>query len=225
MIEIDFVNNVYVCPYCGLKQVYVNSHSFHGKVGAPGFQYSNDKNQYSYLDIYHIKCSNKQCQKITVVGSFCESKEQVDILPPFVCKQFPDYIPQQIRNDYEEACLILRYSPKAAATLLRRCLQGMIRDFWNIKGDNLYQEISKLKGRVSDSQWEAIDALRQIGNIGAHMEKDANMIIEIEADSAQKLQKLIELLLEKWYVARYEDENLFSEVVNISEEKRLMRKR
>jgi hypothetical protein len=44
----------------------------------------------------------------------------------------PDYIPEQIKDDYYEACSILNLSPKASATLARRCLQGMIRDFWGI---------------------------------------------------------------------------------------------
>ena len=40
-----------------------------------------------------------------------------------------DYILEAILEDYKEACLIKDKSPKAAATLARRCLQGMIRIF------------------------------------------------------------------------------------------------
>ena len=32
----------------------------------------------------------------------------------------------QLMDDYEEACAIVNLSPKASATLSRRCLQGMI---------------------------------------------------------------------------------------------------
>jgi hypothetical protein len=49
---------------------------------------------------------------------------------------------------------------------------------------------------------EAIDHMRKIGNIGAHMEKDINLIIEIGEGEAEELIRLIELLFEEWYIAR-----------------------
>ena len=48
---------------------------------------------------------------------------------------FPEYIPAQIRQDYGESCKIVSLSPKAFATLSRRCLQEIIRDFWSINTD------------------------------------------------------------------------------------------
>ena len=53
---------------------------------------------------------------------------------------------------------------------------------------------------------EAIDHVRTIGNIGAHMEKDIDLIIEVDPGEAQALIELIELLFEEWYVAKYERE-------------------
>ena len=84
----------------------------------------------------------------------------------------------------------------------------MIRDFLKIGGKNLYEEIQQLEGKVTPQQWKAIDGLRKIGNIGAHMESDVNLIIDIDDGEAKKLQKLIEMLLDKWYIARYEEEKL-----------------
>jgi len=40
---------------------------------------------------------------------------------------------------------------------------------------------------VSDDSIEAIDYVRQIGNIGAHMEKDIDQVIPVEPDEAQLL--------------------------------------
>ena len=139
-------------------------------------------------------------------------------------KHYPDYIPEQIRKDYEEANLILERSPKAAATLLRRCLQGMIHDFWGIKEKNLNAEVTQLKGKVNLIQWQAIDGLRKIGNIGAHMEKDVNLIVDIEPDEAKKLLRLIEMLLDKWYITRHEEEDLLNEIVGIAKSKEEQRK-
>ena len=30
--------------------------------------------------------------------------------------------------------------------------------------------------------WQAIDAVRSIGNIGAHMEKDINLIVDVDPE-------------------------------------------
>jgi hypothetical protein len=41
---------------------------------------------------------------------------------------------------------------------------------------------------------EAIDIVRNIGNIGAHMEADINVIVDVDPDEAQTLIELIETL-------------------------------
>ncbi|MFJ3050835.1 DUF4145 domain-containing protein [Pseudomonas nitroreducens] len=145
--------------------------------------------------------------------------------PESSARSFPDYIPAQLLEDYREACLISAQSPKASATLARRCLQGMIRDFWNVSGKkNLYQEIDAIRERVDPETWDAIDALRKIGNIGAHMEKDIDLIVEVDADEAELLVGLIETLLEDWYVQRYERQQRMARIKASAAEKDLERK-
>ena len=137
----------------------------------------------------------------------------VMIHPQAVYVSFPDYVPEQIRADYEEACKIKSLSPKAAATLCRRCLQGMVRDFWNVKPGWLCDEIQSLNGRLPAAQWNAIDALRQLGNIGAHMEKDVNLIVDIDPGEADQLIHLIELLIKSWYIARHDEQALCDAII------------
>lgn len=48
----------------------------------------------------------------------------------------------------------------------------MIRDFWGIVQSRLKDEIDALKDKVDPETWQAIDVVREIGNIGAHVEKD-----------------------------------------------------
>ena len=43
---------------------------------------------------------------------------------------------------------------------------------------------------------DAIDAVRKIGNIGAHMERDINLIVDIDPNEAAILIGLIELLFQ-----------------------------
>ena len=172
------------------------------------------------IDIF--KCPNDECRQETVIvkgiNDYAGGKT-FSIYPDSSARRFPDYIPQQIRSDYEEACAIVDRSPKAAATLARRCLQGMIRDFWDIRKGRLIDEINALQDKVPAAQWAAIDAIRKVGNIGAHMEKDVNLIVDVTPEEAQTLISMIELLLDKWFVARHDEQQLLARVVAISDQK------
>ena len=215
MIDIDFDSNTYVCPYCGCKQSYNNR----VKLVSTGYEYNVFEPKEKDLSIYHILCSNRKCLRITVVAADIKTKKQFDLYPQHVFKTFPNYVPEAIRSDYIEAVTIMQDSPKASATLLRRCLQGMIRDFWKIKNNTLKLEIDELQNKIPTSQWAAIDGLRKIGNIGAHMEKDINLIVDIEEGEANKLATLIELLIDKWYIARHDEEELCKSIIKTAENK------
>lgn len=117
----------------------------------------------------------------------------------------------------------MTYPRKASATLARRCLQGIIRDFWGIKKGRLIDEINALEEKVEKLTWLAIDAIRSVGNIGAHMEKDINIIIDVEPGEATKLISLIEILIEDWYVARYEKENHLESIIKLAEDKKIQK--
>ena len=82
----------------------------------------------------------------------------------------------------------------------------MIRDFWEISKSRLKDEIDALENLIDPLTWEAIDSIRQVGNIGAHMEKDINLIIDVEPKEAQLLIELIEQLVDDWYIGRYNKE-------------------
>jgi len=142
------------------------------------------------------------------------------LLPESEGKVFPDYIPKQLRNDYLEACLIKDKSPKASATLSRRCLQGMIRDFWGITKARLIDEIEELKSHVDATTWGAIDSVRQVGNIGAHMEKDVNIIIDVDENEAGLLIWLIETLFQEWYIARFDRKERMHALTSMANKKK-----
>ncbi len=115
--------------------------------------------------------------------------------------------------------MICEDSPKASATLSRRCLQGILRDFWQVTPDLLYREIDQIKDRVDVEVWEAIDSIRKVGNIGAHMEKDINVIVDVDPKEATILMGLIEMLIKEWYIAREERKARLSQVKEIAENK------
>lgn len=159
------------------------------------------------------------CGKISVqtYGLGSQYKDTTTyVYPKSKAIQFPDYVPQQIREDYEEAYAILHLSPKASATLSRRCLQGMIRNFFDVKDSNLAKEINDISDKVTPSIKEVLDSVRQIGNVGAHMEQDVNLILNISDGEAEKLLKLIELLIKNWYIERHDAEVLRDDINQIN---------
>jgi len=219
MIEISEQNATYICPFCSCSQSYTGSSS-HNNVGLQCNHVNSfyiDEDKEANFTIYFLRCTNLKCRKTSVVAF--NKGRQFDLIPEFTYKHYPDYIPEQIKTDYVEGIAVLERSPKAAATMFRRCLQGMIRNFWGISGKTLNTEISQLKDKVQPSQWNAIDAVRKIGNISAHMEQDVNIIIDVDKSEAEKLQSLIELLLEKWYIARHDEEELCNSLSKIADEK------
>ena len=166
-----------------------------------------------------IVCPNPDCRQLTLTATLHESKPvdqnleelgkkiaEWGLIPNSKAKTFPIYIPQAIRDDYREACLIWDLSPKASATLARRCLQGILRDFWKVSPGRLVDEIEEIKPKVDPLSWDAIEAVRKLGNIGAHMKKDINVIVDVDPGEAELLIQLVETLLREWYVAKYERE-------------------
>lgn len=186
------------------------------------------------VSVSTITCPNAACREYTISAALHRTKSKPGggyqvlgaalmawkLRPQSDARPFPDYIPAPILADYTEACLIRDLSPKASATLSRRCLQGMIRDFWAISSNRLIDEVNALKDKVDPATWAAIDAVRSIGNIGAHMEKDINLVIDVEPGEAQMLIGLIEILLRDWYVARHQRAERLASIVALAQGKK-----
>jgi len=218
---------LWTCPFCdrGASIGDSDTSTFAGQLKI------NTVHGFRHLAGQYIVCPNPKCREFTLQVALCEfefeagSWEIGDVLrswnlvPPSKAKPFPQYIPEQILKDYQEACLIVSASPKASATLSRRCLQGMIRNFWQISKSTLKAEIDELESHVDNETWKAIDAIRKVGNIGAHMERDVNLIVDVETEEAEKLIWLIELLLKEWYVAKHDREEKLKEIDQMAAEK------
>lgn len=204
------------CPYCGIE--YFLSSQLE-KTDTLKFNVNREE---TILYAWKI-CPKCNKASFSLVGAHFDSHIYFSY-PPASAMFLPDYIPAAIRQDYLEAVKIVGLSPKASATLARRCLQGMIHDFWDIKEKNLNAEITALKTHIPRMQWEAIDAVRKIGNIGAHMEKDVELMVDVDPGEAEKLLKVIELLFKNWYIAEHENQQLYAEIAQIAEDKENERK-
>jgi len=134
-------------------------------------------------------------------------------------------VPSAVIQDYQEACLIEELSPKAAATLCRRAMQGILRHFYSATGKDLYHQISSVEDRCEAALWGAMDALRKVGNIGAHMERDIDVIVDVDPGEAKALRQLIELMIDETYIARHAREQKIRAVMLVAENKEIQRKK
>jgi len=229
----------WVCPYCNYSSTIRKDDLFEGYVIFK--QYDNDGNivdKNARLSWHSVRCPNPNCKQLTLrialnnctyssssgfkIGSTIYSRY---LLPQSRARKFPDYIPKVILDDYNEACMIVALSPKASASLSRRCIQGIIRDFWNVKAGRLIDEIEQIKDKTDQLTWNAIDSVRKVGNIGAHMEKDVNVIVDVEPNEAVLLIELIEILLKDWYIATEEKKKRLEEIKFIADKKENERKK
>lgn len=204
------------CPHCH-RETIVSEHNY--EAGGEGFSVESTDGK-AYLSWRRITCPSPECRKSEFTAKLTKAKQDyssgrlawrrgdnigrgsVRFLPASSAESFPDYVPEGIRKDYEEACLIVDLSPKAAATLARRALQGIVRDFWKGQGRTLKDEIENVKDKCDPLVWEAMTAVREVGNIGAHMEREIDLIIDVEPDEANLLIQLIETLVRETYMAR-----------------------
>ncbi|MEA5020032.1 MAG: DUF4145 domain-containing protein [Gordonibacter sp.] len=171
------------------------------------------------------ECQNDDCRRVSVYtkaledyympqydGGDIESRsltEWIQVFPEPIPDEvvLPEYIPSKVRDDFKEAYLIKDISPKASVALCRYCVQYMIRDFWGISKGQLVNEIAELeeKGKCPSSI-EMLDAIRDMGNFGAHPEKDASIIIEVDPEDAQLAIEITRTVIEDWYIDKHERE-------------------
>ncbi len=116
----------------------------------------------------------------------------------------PKEVPDDIREDFEEACLVLPDSPKASAALSRRCLQNLLRKEAGVKQSNLYDEIQELLDSNSLPSYlaEEIDGVRIVGNIAIHPMRSMStgQILPVEPGEAEGNLNMLEGLFDFFYV-------------------------
>lgn len=233
----SFTPYTWTCPHCKMMQV-ITSAQVWSLSSRPEVT-----SKYSGL-IANVKlesCANIKCRELSLSVGLSNIRIINGMIPNELClfrkRVYPDgatftalheSVPAAIVEDYSEGWAIADLSPKAAATLARRALQGMIRNFAGIAKPTLIAEIKALRDAVASGSAprgvtpesiDAIDHVRKIGNIGAHMEKDIDVIIPVEPDEAKTLLQLVELLAKEWYEAQSNRQAMLEAVKTIKESK------
>lgn len=238
----------FTCPHCGIAQIATekSSRSFSAFTHVGKFKEMSNPDQAECLKVsgHAVRCANKDCERVTVALSLGSGVKDsfggqtlipgsvfwsANLYPGRVGKPFPEFVPEAMVEDYKEAWSIIDLSPKSSATLARRCLQAMIRDFCGIRERTLFHEIDALRVMaekdalprgVDEDTIGAMIALKDVGNIGAHMSEIDGVILDVDAGEAEKLLGLIEMLFADWYVARGKRAERIAAVLGVADAKK-----
>jgi hypothetical protein len=126
-------------------------------------------------------------------------------------KPTPKELPDHIKEDYEEACMVLSVSNKASAALSWRCLQTILRGQGYTQKD-LVKQIEALLTEpdptkaIPTALREAVDAIRNFGNFSAHPVTDQTtlQIISVDPNEAEWCLDILEDMFDHYYVRRSE---------------------
>ena len=149
------------CPHCGVLSEQTWSSNIHCHYQGLLPNGSNGNTQYVLKNTLTAKCSH--CKQI----SLWINNKMVYPLTGNVEMANPD-LPDDIKNDYNEAKDIVNISPRGAAALLRLAVQKLCIHLGE-KGKNINEDIKNLvKKGLPETMQQALDSVRVIGNNAVH---------------------------------------------------------
>jgi len=116
------------------------------------------------------------------------------IYPPLLLGPMPNAdLPDEIKADFAEARSVLNLSPRAAAALLRLCIQKLCIHLGQ-PGKDLNADIGALvKEGLTDRVQKALDVVRVIGNHAVH---PGRIDLKDDQSTATKLFELVNMIAE-----------------------------
>ncbi len=111
-------------------------------------------------------------------------------------------VPPSVRDLYLEARSVDLISSRAAAALLRACLQASLREC-GFRGQRLVDEIKLAEGdqRSTPSLSEKLHMIREVGNYAAHpTQTDTGEVLKVEAGEVEALFGGLNEFFEVFYV-------------------------
>ena len=109
-------------------------------------------------------------------------------------------VPAPLREDFNQALLVLHDSPMASAALSRRCLQTLLA-LQGAKTKDLIDQIAEIEPQLPSYVQSSMDHIRQLGNISAHAKqsKATGEIVSVEPGEADWMLQLLEDLFDHFY--------------------------
>lgn len=163
---------------------------------------SSARNVFTVSNLYSSKCGN--CKKITIWINDSILYPGSGEAPP----ANPD-MPDEIRDEYEEAASILNLSPRGSAALLRLALQKLCI-YLGEKGDNIYNDLISLQKKgLSGDLIKAMHTVRIIGNESVH---PGQIDLRDDRTTAIGIFRLINIIVQRLVSDQIDIDNLFNDL-------------
>lgn len=115
-------------------------------------------------------------------------------------------LPGSCKSEYDEARYVLPFSPRAAAALLRLCIEKVCKEL-GASGKDLNRDVGELVKRGLDSRIQkALDVVRVTGNNAVH---PGTMDLADDNELVDKLFKLVNLIVEEMITKPNEINSLY----------------
>lgn len=163
-------------------------------------------------------CPNPDCKKLIIdlgKGNVSQDENGNYLLHNIISKQTvypqtsgrlaaPLEVEEQYAGIYKEACLVLPFSPQAAAALGRKCLQLILRDKADIKPSNLSKEIDEVATiqTMPPSLVESIVEIKNLGNFKIYPSKSLSTgeVVDATPEEAEWILDVLESLFDFYFV-------------------------
>jgi hypothetical protein len=221
------------CPYCVVEVneswdfMYNTTRDFRGdpnsyledKVGSKNIQ-GFDTPIKAHFSFLWMRCPNKSCDRLIVKGLVTrqtahggipqETKiAEWIIWPRWTIRYINPLVSDQYAEDYRQAAAILEASPKASAALSRRVLADLLKDYGGYDNSNLSVRITDFINDKSNPSTlrENLHHLREMGNFGAHTQKDelTGVVIDVEPEEAEWCLEVLDGLFDYYIVGPKRD--------------------
>ena len=144
-------------------------------------------------------CTCHGCDR-PFLGIFDKDNDLIRVLPP-AKTEADSSIPDNIRQDFEEALLCLSFGAfKASVAMSRRALEGAAVEKGGDPKKRLVDQLQQLVtlGKLNDSLAQLATLIRLVGNYGAHPQDDG--LDEVTNEQAKDISDLTVQVLEDLYV-------------------------
>lgn len=120
-------------------------------------------------------------------------------------------MPEEVRQDFDEARQVVDDSPRAAAALLRLAMEKLAQDLTGNEDQTLYQNIGDLveEGRIDERIQQALDSVRVTGNDYVHA---GEIQASDERQTALRLFELVNIIVELTITREKLIEEAYSEI-------------
>jgi hypothetical protein len=167
----------------------------------------------------YMYCANDECKQLVIriherldlppqPGRGAKTRTTWFARPRVVARRLDPLVPEKYRTDYLEAAALLDMSPRMSGVLSRRILADLLEEYAML---NQFSLNSRIEDFIADTKHPSrlrqnLHHLREIGDFGAHTQKDDQAeIVDVGRDEAEWTLDILDGLFDYFIIAPERD--------------------